>query len=131
MQEDNNKNTMHNEDQNHDIGRKIEESFHPEYAAAAENTDAQQAQAENATAPGADRSRRHPRNRRLPVRRDDGRIPIPMQTAPWTTQAQSDGQPHYAPPVYTKQPAASGTPFWEQGGAKQSAKAGEAEIQAH
>ena len=54
MQEDNNKNTMHNEDQNHDIGRKIEESFHPEYAAAAENTDAQQAQAENATAPGAD-----------------------------------------------------------------------------
>lgn len=36
--------------------------------------------------------------------------------------AQSDGQPHYAPPVYTQQPAASGTPFWEQGGAKQSAK---------
>ena len=33
MQDDNNKNTMHNEDQNHDIGRKIDENFYPEYTA--------------------------------------------------------------------------------------------------
>ena len=121
MQEDNHKNTMHNEDQNHDIGRKIEESFHPEYAAAAENTDAQQAQAENATAPGADEADG------IPVIDDyqygattDG--PYSYANRAMDDAAQSDGQPHYAPPVYTQQPAASGTPFWEQGGAKQSAK---------
>ena len=117
MQDDNNKNTMHNEDQNHDIGRKIDENFYPEYTAQSP----EQAPVQQNAAAEADDG--------IPVI-DDSQYAAQSGPYSYANRAMDDAdqpqpdadQPYYAPPVYTSQPAADGAPFWEQNSTGQSTK---------
>lgn len=118
MQDDNNKNTMHNEDQNHDIGRKIDENFYPEYTAQSpEQAPVQQ----NAAAGGG---RRHPRYRRFPVRRAVRPLFLcePRHGTTRTSPAGRGPALLTRRPSYTSQPAATAPLSWEQNSTGQSTK---------